>query len=489
MKNNIKYAGIAAAALLTVAPIAAPIVNSTTNVQTAQAATVDSNVTTVLNQFFNSSLNNSKTYSVKDAFPSFSDIASNWGTEEGASKAKTDLSYTDLMNLAPMSDLNNANLTLSSDAINTLKEAGVTFGVTGVDSNGKPMLKQNFTREATQNGKNGGTSYLQVTAYKDGKAIDGQSKSYAFIKNTDVDEGVTQLGVNFENPLDVDLNSSTTTPLLTTSVDANITDQKGNDVKITKVNPSAQIYTKSKDALDNTNQNTFTGKTFDQDGATYYQAVELTVDSAVNVQKIFDSMQAQNGGSITLNGTPAVKANLSQFNGNTIRFVREINVGKTTTTPDNGEWVETDNKGVVTVKTSPLAKLYDDDNKITNRSVANNSGWQTDKYRTNSKTGVVQYRVSTHEWVNASDVDFTSNEVTGYGLGNFNDIGDHVVSLDGPDGFVYTLFTAAGKQASRGLGGNTAWYTNRTANDAAGNTYYRVSTDEWVRAGNGVNFK
>ena len=37
MKNNVKYAGIAAAALLAVAPIATPIVTSTNNVQTAQA--------------------------------------------------------------------------------------------------------------------------------------------------------------------------------------------------------------------------------------------------------------------------------------------------------------------------------------------------------------------------------------------------------------------------------------------------------------------
>lgn len=41
MKKNIKYAGIAAAALLTVAPVATPVVNSISNTNVAQAATTN----------------------------------------------------------------------------------------------------------------------------------------------------------------------------------------------------------------------------------------------------------------------------------------------------------------------------------------------------------------------------------------------------------------------------------------------------------------
>lgn len=68
------------------------------------------------------------------------------------------------------------------------------------------------------------------------------------------------------------------------------------------------------------------------------------------------------------------------------------------------------------------------------------------------------------------------------GLTNITKLsGYNTVTLAGPSGFVYSLFSAEGKKSNRGLAGETAWYTDETAQDANGNTYYRVSTDEWVQ--------
>ncbi|WP_162253186.1 hypothetical protein, partial [Companilactobacillus versmoldensis] len=154
---------------------------------------------------------------------------------------------------------------------------------------------------------------------------------------------------------------------------------------------------------------------------------------------------------------------------------------------DEAVWTETAQSGVVTVGGS-LASLQNDNNEITTRSLAANTAWQTDKFRTNSKTGQVQYRVSTHEWVNASNVSFAKNGVVS-ALSNITNLsGSHSVNLAGPTGFVYALFSANGSRSSRGLAGNSAWFTDKSATDAQGNTYYCVSTDEWVKFSNGVSF-
>jgi hypothetical protein len=133
------------------------------------------------------------------------------------------------------------------------------------------------------------------------------------------------------------------------------------------------------------------------------------------------------------------------------------------------------------------------DGKASTRSLAAKTDWATDKKRTNAK-GEVQYRVSTDEWVNAKDVRFTDGSATTTpstdALTDIQDLqGRHTVTLAGPAGFVYSLFRTDGSRATRGLGGDTAWATDKMAKNSAGQTLYRVSTDEWVVAGEGVTFK
>lgn len=79
-------------------------------------------------------------------------------------------------------------------------------------------------------------------------------------------------------------------------------------------------------------------------------------------------------------------------------------------------------KGVAKIATSTPAPLYDHNlKKVSGRSLAPNSSWQTDRTITvypsdNSKETVHYYRVSTDEWVSSDDIDAVTyaNSVTAY---------------------------------------------------------------------------
>lgn len=63
-----------------------------------------------------------------------------------------------------------------------------------------------------------------------------------------------------------------------------------------------------------------------------------------------------------------------------------------------------------------------------------------------------------------------------------------IITLAGPSGFVYTLYKSNGERVeNRGLNGDSAWMTDRSAKNAKGQTMYRVSTDEWLVAGEGFS--
>ncbi|MCH4009927.1 hypothetical protein [Companilactobacillus sp.] len=491
MKNNIKYAGIAAAALLTVAPIATPVVNSATNTQVAQAATTTPTGEAskpqkdVLADYFNTLTG--KTVNTAADFNFFDDITnSNYGINQVTGK-ENDIDFKTFSNLYGVKATNTTLKDLSEIDGSNGTEAPIQYNVTVLDGSSTLRTAADVKTKVNDIKQNGGSLTLAISA----KDATGQlqAKQLTFTNSNKVTEGVKALNVQFTSPLKVDLNSSVVPVKYTTSVDATVEDQNGNDIKTTNPVASQNIYTNAQDALNMGTKNKFTNSTFDQKGS-YYQAVEVTLDdSSVNADQIFKDMQSGKDGLVTFNGQQAIQKNVS---GNTLRFVREIQVGDPT--PDKGEWEETASAGKVTVGNS-IAHLYNDDNDLTSRSVAGNTDWATDKYRTNTKTGQIQYHVSTHEWVNATDVTFTGNgnnggnTNNGEGLTNVTDLqGTHVVNLAGPEGFVYTLFTLNGGQGNRGLAGLTSWATDKTAQDANGNTYYRVSTDEWVRAGEGVTF-
>ncbi|AKP67851.1 SLAP domain-containing protein [Companilactobacillus ginsenosidimutans] len=136
---------------------------------------------------------------------------------------------------------------------------------------------------------------------------------------------------------------------------------------------------------------------------------------------------------------------------------KQITVVKQSTTEDS--------KGTVATldKVTPLYTV--DGKKVDGRALGASSDWATDKKLT--LNGEAYYRVSTSEWVKASDVYvYTSNPdtVTTKAAG------------------IAPLYDFNGKKlTTRAVAASSAWYTDRTIT-INGQKYYRVSTTEFLSA-------
>lgn len=120
-------------------------------------------------------------------------------------------------------------------------------------------------------------------------------------------------------------------------------------------------------------------------------------------------------------------------------------------------------KGTVATLNKITPLYQKDGTKIATRSLGANSDWATDQKM--SLNGEDYYRVSTSEWVKASDVyQYAANPTT----------------VTTKDGGVVPLYDNNGtKLTTRAVSGNSAWYSDRTIT-VDGQQYYRVSTTEWV---------
>lgn len=117
------------------------------------------------------------------------------------------------------------------------------------------------------------------------------------------------------------------------------------------------------------------------------------------------------------------------------------------------------------VKTTKPAPLYDAKGKrINHRNLGTNSEWSSDRSKTiHDET---YFRVSTSEWVKASDV-LTYQAYSG--------------TVKTSNGGNKTLYSVAGKASTRSLAPNSSWYSDKTAT-INGVKMYRVSTNEWIAA-------
>lgn len=545
--RKIKYVGIAAATLLAISPVATTAVgNSTQTVQAASTTGSSDSVPGFLETAWNKIKENLQTSEIgKQAVKVVDEMIANVKkatAESNANKedAKDDVSKKAVEALQAIGKekiaYNGTETDGTLDALIALNgqkasaeqlqkalqsakageqpqraaikeaEGKLTFAVSAGDT-----ISQQDLQTTYESFKKFGNGFPMAFTIKvtDSEGSNLGSTSITFVNNKEVATVSTSLNVSYTTPIHVDAGDSTTDQRLTTSVDAKVTNEKGETVKPTKI-VAGDFYNKESDAIDRNGNVASVSAKFAGDGITYYQPVTLTFDTdAVNVISIYNAMREDGSQKITLNNDPAYGQNVSSKE-NSITYVREIQVGSgfdnNTDKPgtdnnnnednnndanlENGVWVEDNATGKVTVGNS-VASLYDDNNNLTNRAVAANSAWATDKSRVNSKTGLKQYHVSTHEWANADDVTFSGDENNGSNaLGTIANLsGHHTVDLDGPSGFVYALFSSNGKRSNRGLAGNTSWYTDKSATDGEGNTYYRVSTDEWIRVSSGVTFK
>lgn len=224
---------------------------------------------------------------------------------------------------------------------------------------------------------------------------------------------------------------------------------------------------------------------FDQtEGHNLFQNFESTVVNYSDSNKL----------DFTVNGEPLREAidnlDMDIIQNNYFFVVQEVDVVPDKPAPSKNNTNSNENtiiSGIVTThKDAKHYALYNDDNKkVTNRSLMANSSWKTDKLRT--VNGVKQYRVSTHEWVNASNVDFIADGAITENMTVKNLSTPKEISL-ATNHRTYALQNSK-KEVSkvRALSGGTNWKVDKIGTDMHGGIYYGVSTDEYVKADDGVS--
>lgn len=362
---------------------------------------------------------------------------------------------------------------------------------------------------------NGGTVTMSMQLY-DGE---GNSLEDAGLLESTVSYNVNNVRaayVNYDDTLNAHVGDSANLYNLSNSfMNANgqIRDYNGNDITTDAYNRGVISVSTLHDA---------NGHTAEQAGAAvngnftrsgqFYQRV------TINLRTLFGNQvsgwgpeqwrDAVNGGLITVNGqTPSLTnadANVflttavgnttvdsAEYTAGTLVLKRTVNVG-------SANLATKDEKvnGVVTVNTSDIttAPLYDEaGNVIVDRSLPNKSRWQTDIKRTVYANGQVFYRVSTHEYIRADQVTFTANDASNSSDSTIK--GDVVVT---PSEGVFTMDNLGALLwsksddnnsmtviADRYLPAKSAWRADKKA-VVNGNTFYRVSTNEWVKADKGT---
>ena len=484
MKKSIKYAGIAAATLLAVAPVAAPVVSSTTNVQAATTDTDQSKQDTAVTEF-------GKQFADKKA------------TLVDSSKV-----ILGTVNASDFAQNDAALLTGAASDVTLLNSKGTAqvtvsakYGNTAITTSGdlKKVLADTTYPEVV---------FTIVLNYNNLNGV-AQSKTYTVkatrdASHVDVHE-MTQAKATFTTPLSVALDTTTTSTTLDVSNDATIKDQDGNSVLTANdnVTADAKFYDTYSAAMDaakagkagsvtastnvGSNADVNNGQESFLKAGSYYQVINFTAAGDSSLSDFLTKYTTNPAKySVYVNGKQASAGYDFVNNGSTVSFVREINVSNTT-----DQWTTTDTTGVVTTKSA--SKYYtlknDDNDTIGNRALGANTPWRTDKVRTN-QDGVKQYRVATGEWIDANNVTFSDKATTPSDNSALTDIQNQngTVTLDAPASFNYLLYTKSGELGNRALSGDSAWKVIQTAKDSKGRTYYRVSTTEWVMEGNGVHF-
>lgn len=492
MKKSIKYAGIAAATLLAVAPVAAPVVSSTT----AQAAIKDD---------VNTPASELKT--AKDKF------AGQFADKD----VSTDANYANLTlgetNAVDTTKFNENNADVISDALSNTDAAKYLTLLDG--KNAKAYLTAEDASGYTYDGTPNHTVDNLVQAIKaddsmlpitftvhlkdvDVNGVGSEYKTVASFKLNKSDEGteLTSINAKFNTPVTVAKNSKTALTRLVSSTNLALTDQDGeavSTVSTTIGNGFYKTYTAAIDAAVSSDAALAKDDLGDdiKDGefktaGTYYQLVNFKAGEDTQLADFLENYNDDPSSyTVFVNGKAASEGNDFYSTGDTISFVRTIKVSN-----DESQWTVTDNKGVVTTKSdTPYYTLVNDNNeKIANRALAKNSAWITDQKRVD-QNGNTQYRVATGEWIDANNVTFSDKATTDEGAYTDEQALNGKVTLDGPSSFVYFLYNDNGEQiSSRALGGDSAWFTDKKATNAAGVTVYHVATGEWVQAGSGVNY-
>ena len=498
MKKNIKYAGVAAATLFAVAPIATPAINglnvAPTATQTAKATYGNAAQEDAYNAF-DATFKNYNNATQAD----FLYGATFAGFEE---QNRFTYNMDFLLNgiLRPLhpqyqsalNDLDSSAL-LNEIVFVVVPPEGQTTSewknqMLGAAEHGGSVSYRIVGLSLQEVGEHPLMSNQQLVKYFSPYQLNGHALDKTVSAKTAITKDeIHAMNINYDTPLDgyvgenkADFDSNGKYPLT-------ITDNKGN-----KIDP---------------------------------EDVTSTFYNGLNMASVINKTQLPKAGVVTQKMTikfnrneyRGLFADLSQINvngksyssgmigkvfdkvNNSVTLTRVINVGL-----DN--YTDTKINGVVTTPIVNISDknivvpLYDGKgHQINRRSLAQGTDWFTDTKRVNNNGGEVWYRVSTNEWVKASDVTYAdktddSNSGDGdtsadKGLTNIQSLPAGTVVSLGTKGYVYPLFGEDGTRLERGLPGDSEWTADKKATDAEGNTYYRVSSNEWVISGDGVTVK
>ena len=139
--------------------------------------------------------------------------------------------------------------------------------------------------------------------------------------------------------------------------------------------------------------------------------------------------------------------------------------------PDGVGTIEKKQQTVATFSDKPDVEVYalDDNNKmsvVNDRILPHQTNWMSDESITID--GVTYYRVATNEWAKA-------DQVYAYDAGNF--------FIRTYDDSVKLLYAAEGNIVqNRSLARSSSWMSDRTAYIIDGQKYYRVATNEFIKA-------
>lgn len=483
MKKSIKYAGIAAATLLAVAPVAAPVVSSTSETA-VKAATTDTNTTNMnsyAGQFVDSTLS-------QDAITNVSEFG----------KMSLANFNTDYLQFAPYT-LNDNDATYT--ALSKSDTAKATATVSAVTSNGTKVSSATELNTYLQDPKTKAVTFTVAFNYNDtnSTAASAITKTFTVTKAAVTHTAdLTSAAISYDKTANVAYGTSAADYKLVASANLSVKDNNGTELTSNSsdtVTPSIsrEFYTSYNDAYNQ--KHGIKVPTFKKENTSYYQVVKGTfkADSAFATFLTNHKNTPADYG-LTVNGTTLTGSYTDptsfQTKTNTdgakksFTLIREIKVGS----KEAASWTTSDIDGVVTTKSDNSFYTLNNDNNetVSNRGLGANTAWLTDKVRTNAN-GDKQYRVATGEWIDANNVTY-AKKGENTGLQNIKTVSG-VATLTKSKGYVMTLFGDNGEARNLSLASPSAWRVDRTATDANGNTYYRVATNQWLQAGEGVSYK
>ncbi|WP_125713651.1 hypothetical protein [Companilactobacillus kedongensis] len=495
MKKSIKYAGIIATSFLMTVPLASPEINSLNVVKADDVApdTDDNRVNEIAKELQENLKDQSfvtGSMSSEDMELMYTAISNGYdfGNQMSAdTKGSSLISYG--VNDEHRLPMFQGRHLLSEDSINYLKNNGVYYQIRITD----PYIddfKSQFDSLLHNKSDNSFKSFkasvkiIYFNLDSDGNPVEkliDVSPEVTAINNI---SEITSANINYPSSISVSDGTAVSSVQDSSKIYTTLTDTSGegtfsNGTVLGKSidDRSDNILYKDLESAKNalgtgsTDGQVQIGDTFSHSqGSTYYRIVKVGMTPLA-------TEYLKGSGKVTINNEPKTAENITSDGA--IQYIQKIVVEPRPSTVDRTTGVATTHND----KTS--YDLYNDDNKkVDNRALAASSSWKVDKART--VNGVKQYRVSTHEWVNESDVDFVSNGNISEGMTVKRLSNPQKISLS-TDHDIYNIQNSKQEvSTTRALAGGTNWLVDKVGTDSHGGIYYGVSTDEFVKASDGV---